>query len=51
MFDLLNTNGLPSRTWLSAPTVYLPSFPAVKVSPCLPVMVPSTRALAAYAAR
>ncbi len=33
MFALVNTNGGPSRMVRSAPTVYLPSVPAVKDCP------------------
>jgi len=34
MLEALNSNGGPSRIVLSAPTVYVPSFPAVNVWPC-----------------
>ncbi len=51
MLALVNTNGGPSRTVLSAPTVKLPSLPAVKDCPALFVIVLDAKLTAAYAAR
>src|SRR4051794_14851957 len=48
---LSKTNGSPNRTVAPAPTLNSPSLPALKVSPSLPVIVPSAKALPAYAAR
>jgi hypothetical protein len=51
MLPALYLKGSPSRTVPSAPTLKVPRVPALKLSPSLPVMVPSIRAFAAYAAR
>ena len=51
MFAELKTNGGPSRTVLSAPTVNEPSLPAVNVWPCAPLILPDATSTAAYPAR
>ncbi len=45
MLSLLNLKGSPSTTVLSAPTVYSPSFPALNLSPSLPLISPVISAL------
>src|SRR6185437_5687195 len=47
----VKTNGGPSSTVLSAPTVYEPSLPAVNFWPCEPLSLPDAISTAAYAAR
>ena len=50
MFSLLNVVSGPSTISLFGPIVYLPSRPAVNVSPGLPVMRPDASAAAAWPA-
>ena len=51
MLSLLNWNGSPSSTVLSAPTVFSPSLPAVNLLPSSPLISPVMIALAAKALR
>src|ERR1017187_8981941 len=51
MLALLNTNGGPSRMGSSAPTVNLPSLPAVNDPPALLVIFLDAKLTAAYPAR
>jgi hypothetical protein len=51
MLAEVKTNGGPSRTVLSAPTVNEPSLPAVNVWPWLPLSLPDAASTAAYPAR